>query len=511
MNLHKLFSKELKGKMKEAQKLLVNIMEDPHRSAPVDALFRIFHTLKGSSSVVGFRNFQKIFHELEDIVKAWRGTGADPKIAARMSEILDLISNKTADITENDIEAIHEILRGRSAVREEKSYEYSAEYKSLLEEMMDYTVEIESALKSEKLEMVELILKSLKKKLFTLYESMEYVPMENIVEGLDKFVIRDATELNKKAKLNIRVEGAKVQRADAQTLRDCLIQMVRNAVVHGIEEPETRKKLGKNEVGTVTIEARIEGNHLILIIEDDGEGLDIEKIKAKASQLGITETDPFEVIFYPEFSTLDSTNVKGGRGIGLDAVKNFVELKEGEIRVESEMGRFTRFIIKLPLEKYLKKLLVVRRGKAIFGIELNDVSHITHEFEVFTDKNDIFVDDGSGAYNLKDISDNSFEIVAVAKGVAIAIDEILGIRETSIRKLSVSIPGIKGVAMGIEEFPIPIISPTELPLGKRKDKTVKKVLVVDDSPLTRLVVKKLWKSSNMRSSEQLIFRKPWKA
>ncbi len=490
MNLEKLFSSELKEKVKEAQRCLMELMESPEKRVCVDSVFRIFHTLKGSSSVVGFRNFQKMFHRLEDIVKGWRGTTADVKVVGRISKVLDLVVSKTSDLTEDDMERIEEILRGKEKGEEERIFEYSKVYKDLLEKVIDYTVELESHLSVGKIEMALISLKTLRSRLLSLYEDLEYVPMSDLVSGFDRTVLRDAVELGKKAKLVLDVEGAKVSRSDAHVLRDCLIHMIRNAIVHGIESPEERVKAGKDEVGVVKLKAKIVGEVLEVIVEDDGRGIDKDAVLSKAKQLGIEGSDPYQVIFYPQFSTLDKANMKAGRGVGLDAVKNFIEMRGGSIEVESEVGKFTRFRIKLPLEKYLKKVLLLKRSGYLFALEVSDVSGVENNFVVFEEKGKAYVACESGTWELKDLGSGKVDLVVVCKGAAVAVDEVLGLREAPIRSSRLSVAGVKGFLTGIEKYPVPVLDPSELGAGQTRKVAEKLVMVVEDSPLTRMVIEK---------------------
>ncbi len=492
MDLKDLFFKEFKDKISVIQKGLTKLLEDPSDGKAVEEVFRAFHTLKGSSGLVGFNNFQKVFHRLEDYLRRWKNTPADPTITTRISEVVDFISSKEMDLTEEDIKDIEDILEGKKKVkRESQTIKFSEDLKSFLERAMDNLVELESSIISQDRTAISSNLRSLKKLFFDFYEKIIYIPIEEIVEGFDRYVLMDATELGKKAKLILKIDSqARVTRKHAEVLRDSLIHLVRNAVVHGIEHPDERKNKGKDETGKVIVRAWIDSDVLNVVVEDDGKGIDVDKVVEKAKSIGMTETDPFKVIFMPQFSTLDKASSKGGRGVGLDVVKSAIESMGGEIEVTSVKGKGTKFHIKLPVGRYLKKVLVVRRGEKMFGINLSDVEEVISNPEIFELEGKTYVNIEDKNYIVKDFNTNEFRKAIVAKDSAVAIDEIIGIREASVKSSLMDIPFIKGFAFGLYRYPVPIVDPSTMPTKGKESIKRKRVLIVDDSPLTRIVLKR---------------------
>ncbi|MCD6450401.1 MAG: response regulator [Thermotogaceae bacterium] len=492
MDLKELFFKEFKDKVSVIQKSLTELLENPSSKKSVEEVFRAFHTLKGSSGLVGFENFQKIFHRLEDYLREWKETSVDPVVATRISEVVDYISSKEKDLTEEDMKDIEDILEGRKRVkRQYQSVKFSEDLKSFLEKAMDGLVELESSIISGDKASVSYNLMSLKSLFFDFYEKIVYISMQEIVEGFDRYVLMDATELGKKAKLILEIDShARVTRKHAGVLRDSLIHLIRNAVVHGIELPEERKENGKNETGTVIVKAWIDSETLHVIVEDDGKGIDADKILEKAKNMSIEEMDPSKIIFMSQFSTLDEVSSKGGRGVGLNAVKSAIETMNGEIEVSSQKGRGTKFHIRLPVERYLKKILVVKRGEKIFGINLTDVEEVISNPEVFELNGKIYVNVGNKNYVVKDFNTEEFKKAIITKNSVIAIDEVIGIRETTVKSSFVEISSIKGFAFGLYRHPLPIVDPSTMPLKGKENVIRKRVLIVDDSPLTRVVLKR---------------------
>ncbi|MBW2099559.1 MAG: chemotaxis protein CheA, partial [Deltaproteobacteria bacterium] len=139
-------------------------------------------------------------------------------------------------------------------------------------------------------------------------------------------------------------------------INDPLVHMVRNAVDHGIEPPETRKKTGKSECGTVRLSAYHSAGNVVIEIKDDGKGLDCEAILAKARERGLvddgaslSDREVFNLIFEPGFSTAEAVTEVSGRGVGMDVVKKNLEALRGQAEIQSETGQVSVFKMSLPL------------------------------------------------------------------------------------------------------------------------------------------------------------------
>lgn len=191
---------------------------------------------------------------------------------------------------------------------------------------------------------------------------------------------------NKEVALVTSGEHTEVDTGVVERLVDPLIHLVRNAVYHGIEPAAERLAKGKPAAGTVYLHAAHRGNSVIIEVEDDGGGLDLAKIRAKAVNLGLVRADQVQAmsdaealkfIFAPGFSTVDRIGDQAGRGVGLDVVKRVIEGMNGHINVESVPGVGTKFTLDLPLTLLIATALLVRAGSERYAIPLPSVREVT--------------------------------------------------------------------------------------------------------------------------------------
>jgi chemosensory pili system protein ChpA (sensor histidine kinase/response regulator) len=181
-------------------------------------------------------------------------------------------------------------------------------------------------------------------------------------------------------------EHTEVDTGVVERLVDPLVHLVRNAVYHGIEPAAMRMSKGKPAAGTIYLHAAHRGNAVIIEVEDDGAGLDIDKIRAKAVERGLVRSDiarslpeaeVIKFIFMPGFSTADQIGDQAGRGVGMDVVKRVIESMNGHIDVESVRGVGTKFTLHLPLTLLIATALMVRAGEDRYGIPLPSVREVT--------------------------------------------------------------------------------------------------------------------------------------
>jgi len=181
-------------------------------------------------------------------------------------------------------------------------------------------------------------------------------------------------------------EHTEVDTGVVERLVDPLVHLVRNAVYHGIEPAALRVSKGKPAAGTIYLHASHRGNAVLIEVEDDGAGLDIDKIRAKALERGLVRSDvaknlpeaeAIKFIFMPGFSTADQVGDQAGRGVGMDVVKRVIESMNGHIDVESVRGVGTKFTLHLPLTLLIATALMVRSGEERYGIPLPSVREVT--------------------------------------------------------------------------------------------------------------------------------------
>lgn len=264
---------------------------------------------------------------------------------------------------------------------------------------------------------------------------------------------------NKEVSLVTSGEHTEVDTGVVERLVDPLVHLVRNAVYHGIEPSAERISKGKPAVGTVYLHAAHRGNSIIIEVEDDGAGLDLTKIRAKAVKLGLVRSDQVQAmseaealkfIFAPGFSTADKIGDQAGRGVGLDVVKRVIEGMNGHINVESVPGVGTKFTLDLPLTLLIATALLVRAGNERYAIPLPSVREVTMStaasLQQMGDRAVLHL--GEEAIEVQSLRhilrhevgavDYTMPIVivrTVAGPVGLAVDELLGRQEIVIKSL----------------------------------------------------------------------------
>ena len=214
--------------------------------------------------------------------------------------------------------------------------------------------------------------------------------MQPIKKVFGKFprVVRDlARSLGKDIRLDLVGEETDLDKNLVEALADPLVHLVRNSVDHGIEMPNVRMQNGKEKQGRVLLSASQEGDHILLVIEDDGAGMDAQKLKDIAMNKGILDQDgadrmsdkeAYSLIFAPGFSTKVEISDISGRGVGMDVVKTGISKLNGTISIDSELGKGTRLEIKVPLTLAILPTLMIVVAKQTFALPLTNVNEIFH-------------------------------------------------------------------------------------------------------------------------------------
>ncbi len=209
------------------------------------------------------------------------------------------------------------------------------------------------------------------------------VPFSQIADRLPRAVRDLSIKTGKQASLVVEGRDTLIDKAILEELSDPMTHLVNNALVHGIETPEERRRLGKSPEGKITVKAFYQGNQTIIVVADDGAGIPVEKIKAKAQRLGLlseqaTEEEVFNVLFHPGFSVREASEVDdlAGRGVGLDVVRRNITDLRGSIQVDSVRGKGTTFTIRLPLTLSISKAMVCVSDKALIAFPLDGVEEM---------------------------------------------------------------------------------------------------------------------------------------
>ncbi|MDQ7050943.1 MAG: chemotaxis protein CheA [Enterobacterales bacterium] len=201
-------------------------------------------------------------------------------------------------------------------------------------------------------------------------------------------VVRDlARSLKKEINLTMIGEETDLDKNLVEALADPLVHLVRNSVDHGIEMPDERANVGKTRQGTITLSAAQEGDHIMLTIADDGKGMDADILRGIAVDKGLmdkeqaarlTDTECFNLIFHAGFSTKKEISDISGRGVGMDVVKTKITQLNGSLDIESELGKGTKILIKVPLTLAILPTLMVKIGEQAFAFPLTAVNEIFH-------------------------------------------------------------------------------------------------------------------------------------
>jgi len=292
------------------------------------------------------------------------------------------------------------------------------------------------------------------------------LPLEVVFNRFPRMIRDLSLELNKDIQFIIEGASTELDRTVIDEIGEPLIHLLRNAVDHGIETKEKRVEAGKNPTGQIQLYAYQEGTKAVIKIRDDGKGLDVDKIKAKAEKVGIStngmsDTDIKNLIFLEGFSTNDKVTDISGRGVGMDVVKTKISSLGGTIDLQSEVGKGSTFVIKLPLTLQIIKALLFKVNGETMAISLGFVDSVinwkedlikkSNNKEVLSYRDEIIplirmskkFSLESGICNLN--NESSYIIVAKVgeKIAALLVDDLLGQQEIVIKNLGKSLQGLK--------------------------------------------------------------------
>jgi two-component system, chemotaxis family, sensor kinase CheA len=296
------------------------------------------------------------------------------------------------------------------------------------------------------------------------------LPIRKVLAKFPRMVRDLSQKLNKQVRLELHGEETELDKSVADEVGDPLVHIVRNAIDHGIELPAERQASGKAMEGLVRIAASQEGNSIVIRIQDDGKGLQVDRIKAKALSRGIASEaelasmDPRDVlnmVFLPGFSTADKVTDVSGRGVGMDVVRTNIRRINGSVEIDSQVGKGSVITIKLPLTIAIIQALLVEVEQATFAIPLGSVIEA-----VKITKDDVKTINGREVLTLRervlpllrlseefeiprDTTCDKFYVVVVGMGerhVGVIVDRLRSQEEVVIKSMGDYLSEIKGVA-----------------------------------------------------------------
>ncbi|MBX9954799.1 chemotaxis protein CheA [Peribacillus simplex] len=294
----------------------------------------------------------------------------------------------------------------------------------------------------------------------TIVLNMRMVPVETVFNRFPKMVRQLARDLNKKVNLEINGAETELDRTVIDEIGDPLVHLIRNAMDHGIETPEERLAKGKNEEGEILLKAYHSGNHVFIEIEDDGAGINKDRVLNKALSNGIltketaatlTDKQIYELIFASGFSTAETISDVSGRGVGLDVVKNTIESLGGSVAIDSKENEGSIFLIQLPLTLSIISVMLVAIQNEKYAIPLSSIieTAIIKKADIMNAHNQQVIDFRGKVLPLlflKDIfevpisqeEEESLSVVIVRKGDKLAglvVDSFIGQLEIVLKSL----------------------------------------------------------------------------
>jgi len=298
---------------------------------------------------------------------------------------------------------------------------------------------------------------------------MRLTPVAEVFNKFPRMVRKLARELGKEIEFKMEGSNIEVDRTILEKLGDVLVHLLRNAVDHGIEAPEERIAKGKPRAGRVELIAKREKSHILIIVKDDGKGIDPEKVKKKAVERGLISPeqaaemrpeDAINLIFLPGFSTAEKVSDVSGRGVGMDVVQDVIKTLNGSISVKSEIGKGSTFILKLPISMAIIQALLVKIRDETYAIPINNILETieikANQLKTIGRKKVIVLREEiipvvmlHELFGVEYIEKNKFPAIVVdvgAQKVAIGVDELLNKKDIVIKSLGKMLSNIREFA-----------------------------------------------------------------
>ncbi len=370
------------------------------------------------------------------------------------------------------------------------------------------------------------------------------IPFSKHVGRLTRVVRQSAAEVSKQVELDIEGASGELDRQVLEKMLPPFEHMLRNAVIHGVEDAAARRDAGKPALGRISVRLRREGSEMVIDVSDDGSGLDLQMIRAKALELGLiaaedilTDAETMELILAPGFSTAGALTQSAGRGVGMDIVANEIKKLGGSLGIGSIPGQGTNFTIRLPFTLAITQALIVRTGDEIYALPLPSVEGVARvprqEIDALLSSNEQLFDYGERAYRIHHLGtavdgpqtvlpddDQPVPLILVRKGdsaIALLVDELMTSREIVVKSVGPQLAVVRGVSGATilgDGRVVLILDPAALIAARRfrdeagvAEPQVQRVaderplvLVVDDSITVRRVTERFLQRHGMRSA-----------
>ena len=294
------------------------------------------------------------------------------------------------------------------------------------------------------------------------------LPVDAVFRRFPRLVRDLSSRLGKQVRLRTVGEGTELDKGLIEKIADPLVHLVRNSIDHGLEMPDVRRGAGKDETGTITLAASHQGGHIVIEVSDDGRGLDRAKILAKAHERGLavpdnpTDSQVWDLIFQPGFSTADAVTDLSGRGVGMDVVRRNIQALGGEVQIESSLGTGTRTLIRLPLTlAILDGMTVAVAGETLIlplayvlealQPQAEDIRSMAGEGRVLRVRGEYLpILSLSEYYGYGNRAPGSESLVVVVEGdgqkIALEVDELVGQQQVVVKNIENNYRRIGGVS-----------------------------------------------------------------
>jgi len=385
---------------------------NPADRTRLDAIFRFVHTVKGSCGFLDLPRLARLSHAAEDALAAVRDDARRPDAALvnavlavvdRIGEVVEAIDggvalDDSADdlliaaLAEDAAPATQLVLSAgpRTASRSVRlSVDLLDRMMSGMSDLVLARNELARRLRDEGADpSVEASLERLSHTLAEMRDTVTRTRMqriESLFAALPRMVRDTATELGKQVQLDIEGADVELDREMIELMRDPLVHIVRNAIDHGLEDAATRRRAGKPEVGRLRVSARQSGNQILVEIADDGRGVDVARVAAKAVEQGLrtaaevaaaTAAERLDLVFAPGLSSRDTVTAISGRGVGMDVVRANIEQIGGRIALANRPGQGLTIVLHVPLTLSIISTIVVGVGDQRFAIPRQSIEEI---------------------------------------------------------------------------------------------------------------------------------------
>ncbi len=492
------FLEEGEQVIEEMETLLLDLEHTADKKETFDGIFRAVHNVKGSAKAVGFDQLGAYCHDLETYLLVYKN-GEKPLTKDVINYLLnsrDVIAAAFATY-KKDLNAVFDfnvgsdndecsdeenshiemnttglVVAKKATNSNDTSVRVNLQRVDKLINAVGELVVLDSVLRQQCLSsMDQAILKTVEqagkiiREVQDLSMSLRMVPVKPLVQKLQRISRDTSSSVEKSVDFRVVGEDIEIDKTILDSISDPLVHIIRNAIDHGIEAPEERVVQGKPAAGFLELSFSQEGGKLVLRIKDDGKGLDQQRIIAKAIEKDIitsgdnmNESQIFELIFAPGFSTKAAVTEVSGRGVGMDVVRTSVESLGGQIEITSELHKGTEFTIALPLTVAIIEGMVVKTTQDNFIIPFTQVT----ETVKITDEN-LTKGSESGTllnlrgrylpvYSLRELlgdkktdKKNGIGIIAKSARVnfVVLVDDVVGQQQIVVKQLGAELSGFK--------------------------------------------------------------------